>query len=302
MDIFCTFQDQNFYDGPYKVKPLYTCCITSAAITKVRVHINSIEGTHIAGKGDIDVQAVNISGGNIRYFPRGLHKIFPNLIFLNIDNCGLTEIFRSDLRGLETLCHLWIQRTALISLPNDLLTRMENLKSVVFNNNQLECLSSKLFTPIVKNCLAKVDFRGNKSINSQFEPGAAETVTSLQELCTAIDTNCKEPTLIEREETSEGFPDRIMNGCKELWQSGRFTDFVITIGSKEFKVHKNILGFQSSYFAKMFETEMKEKKTGRLEIKGFCEDSVEEMLAFLYTGKCPTATNSQWLHCMTSQT
>jgi BTB/POZ domain len=74
------------------------------------------------------------------------------------------------------------------------------------------------------------------------------------------------------------------NIFKNLWETGDFSDFVIIAGSKEFKVHKNILGSQSSVFKTIFNTTMKEQQTGKMKITDFSGDAVEGMLIFLYTG------------------
>jgi BTB/POZ domain len=53
---------------------------------------------------------------------------------------------------------------------------------------------------------------------------------------------------------------------KGLWKSGQFSDFTITAGSKEFKVHKCVVGSRSAVFTAIFENDMKEKQTGKMEI------------------------------------
>jgi BTB/POZ domain len=71
---------------------------------------------------------------------------------------------------------------------------------------------------------------------------------------------------------------------RELWESGQFSDFTITAGDQEFKVHKNVVGSRSPVFAAIFESDMKEEKTGEMEITDFNAETVERLLSFLYTG------------------
>ena len=69
-----------------------------------------------------------------------------------------------------------------------------------------------------------------------------------------------------------------------MLDNGKFSDIVIAVGRKEFKVHKNILAARSPVFARMFETDF--KKTGsRMRITDMAVDVFEEMLRYIYTFK-----------------
>ena len=66
-----------------------------------------------------------------------------------------------------------------------------------------------------------------------------------------------------------------------------FSDVTLVVGSKEFKAHKVILAVQSPVFRAMFESEMMESKSNRVEIDDIDEELMEETLTFIYTGKSP---------------
>jgi len=52
-------------------------------------------------------------------------------------------------------------------------------------------------------------------------------------------------------------------------------------------VHKAILGARSQFFEKAFTTEMSEKETGVINIKGFSKETISAILEYIYTGNCP---------------
>ncbi|CAK8692704.1 kelch-like protein 41a [Clavelina lepadiformis] len=64
-----------------------------------------------------------------------------------------------------------------------------------------------------------------------------------------------------------------------------FTDFVIKVEEKEFKVHKNLLGCLSNYFKTMFLSEMKEKQQNEATIERVSGGIMEVIIKFIYTNE-----------------
>jgi hypothetical protein len=188
MELKCEFKSEAYLDTEY-----YTCLVDEASITKPVIKIKEFIGKHQPGRSNEDVEAIKFQGKTIHYFPRGLSKMFPALKVLWIDECGLKLITRDDLFGLEKLEVLNLGCNQLQWLPSNLLVGMTNLKRVVFFNNELERVSSKLLEPIARNNLELVDFTGNSKINSYFRPenGALKGTKNLQELMIIIDEKCK---------------------------------------------------------------------------------------------------------------
>jgi len=66
-----------------------------------------------------------------------------------------------------------------------------------------------------------------------------------------------------------------------------YSDITITCDDQEFECHKFILASRSPVFKTMFETEMKEKKTGKYEIKCMKVEVFEDLLKYMYSGVAP---------------
>ena len=63
-------------------------------------------------------------------------------------------------------------------------------------------------------------------------------------------------------------PDDIREKMHILYKVEALTDATITSEDKEFKVHRAILGLQSTVFKKMFEVDMKEKQSSVVKVSG----------------------------------
>ncbi|KAF3922527.1 hypothetical protein ABW21_db0201587 [Orbilia brochopaga] len=69
-----------------------------------------------------------------------------------------------------------------------------------------------------------------------------------------------------------------------MLDSGKFSDFKITCKDKEWNVHKVVLCSQSDYFARACEAAFKERATGEINLSCEPQESVQQMLKFLYSG------------------
>jgi Leucine-rich repeat (LRR) protein len=196
MELKCEFKFEAYYSGV----PYYTCYVKKASITEPYTKIKEIIGEHQPGKSNDDVEAIMFEKTTVHHFPRDLDKIFPALKVLRINNCGLLSITRDDLFGLQKLELLDLRGNQLQWLPSNLLLGMSNLKRVIFLNNKLERISSKLLEPIASNALGWVNFKGNSKISNHFGPAYGGSTKSLQELMEIIDASCEKPN--EKEEMS----------------------------------------------------------------------------------------------------
>lgn len=276
MEIACEFQITKNYCFDYIVY------VTEMSISHPGTKIKALEGKHIAEKSNDDVTWLQFLNTKVDYFPKGLPDVLSRLTKLTIQNCGLREISRRDLDGLENLELLDINDCLLTLLPDDLFVDMEKLKNVDLRNNKIEFASSELLKPFINGNLIWIDFRDvpntDACYSSSIHSRQPKDCESLEELMNIIDEKCKKPSTTQNVQRKS---DR-GSSCtrRSLWPSGRFSDFTIIVGSTRFQVHKLVLGMQSSVFERVFEN-----KTTEMEIRNFSESAVENLLHFLYTSE-----------------
>ena len=66
-----------------------------------------------------------------------------------------------------------------------------------------------------------------------------------------------------------------------------FSDASIKVGAKMFPIHRVVLASQSDVFKRMFESNMKEKKEGVVEVFDVDSDVMSDLLSYIYCGYAP---------------
>ncbi|EGX54029.1 hypothetical protein AOL_s00004g62 [Orbilia oligospora ATCC 24927] len=67
-------------------------------------------------------------------------------------------------------------------------------------------------------------------------------------------------------------------------ESGKYSDFTVICGPKEWKVHRAIICPQSEYFSTVCDSSFKEAKNAEIDLSNELPLDIETMLKFLYTG------------------
>lgn len=230
------------------------------------------------------VKLLQVSEIKMNAFPRDLLKNFPSLMSLQITNCGIEQISREDLIGFGDIEELIMSFNEIKSLPDDLFADMPELRYINFASNKIDTLSSKLLEPIKLN-LDFADFRDNSKINHYFFHG--DKLHSLECLMAVMDKYCHPLPLQFIDQTDSRFKK-----FEHFMTSGKYSDFIIKVRGKEFKVHKSILAAQSSVFDAMFISDTKEGANILQYIKNFSENSFSDFLRFFYTGSLNTEENA----------
>jgi hypothetical protein len=286
MKVECDFEFIDFFDRTnHKYVKKYSCVVLAASVSKPGEKIDAFIGDHKRGKTFSDVEVIQFKDTNVQFFPRGLNHTFPRLKSVIIMNCGLKRMYRKDLDGLESLAELNLNRNELDSLPSDLFINMKDLKYVRFSGNKIEFMDSKMLKPLVESRAIEVNFRYNKAIDAYHEnfpndeyPQCSEYRCSIKVLMKEIDEKCEKPIELPMDEGFNQFKNDFIG---KLWETGVYSDFsIVADGTKEFHVHKSVLGIQSSVFAEIFNNNKKE-----LKIESLAVESVEELLRFIYTGE-----------------
>ncbi|CRK99764.1 CLUMA_CG013079, isoform A [Clunio marinus] len=272
----------------------YTCLIRSSSITKPNTIIRTINGKHLEGKSDKDVEAILFKGTTVNYFPQGLNKIFPNLKAVRIHKCGLKSITQRDLVGLENIERLRCGHNKITSLPDNLFRYMNKLIDISFHDNGLHFMSSEVLKPILKNDLKCVNFSENRAIDAAYcyYIFNGTKVDSIVKLMAMIDDKCGKPVKNdEQTRANKKLKELKTEGFKELWTTGRFSDITIVTDTEKFKVHKNVLTMQSSVFTSIFEDKMKDRPSDEIQMKNINSEVVKTFLKFFYTDEIEKEEN-----------
>lgn len=291
MEIDCEFHERHYCAGDVVATLFYTCSVASTSISKRFTEVKAFKGEHLPGKSNNDVKLLTFHCTRVDYLPRGFQKIFNNLTHLRILNCGLKEISREDLIGLENLEMLNLKCNELRSVPNNLLENMHKLTMVTFCDNKIECLSSQLFTPL-KNQLHFIGLRGNGKIDATFHNTGYRNSIPFTELMEMIDSNYRQPVDEQHE---------FIQTMEELWKSKHHSDLEIIVDSKKYQVHKAVLATRSSVFSSMFENNGNERQSNQVTISGSSADVVESFLEFFYTGRISDSTIAMELSVLASK-
>lgn len=296
MELACKYEEQMWLN-----EKKYTCVILSASITEPETIIKAIIGIHQPGRTDSDVEAIKFEYTTVHYFPRGLRQIYRSVDALQINKCGLKEISAEDLEGHETVVTLFLGYNHLSSIPSDLFKNMNSLRSFSFYNNEIEFMSSELIVPLIRNPLHYANFRKNTSIDALYDPPNKYSVRTARELMDLIDNSCRMPTLEITKADRVSSNEKFVEGFKDLWMTGRLSDFTIVVGSKLFHVHRSVLSVRSSVFGAIFESEMQERKENQMTIEDFSQEAVEDFLYYLYTGEVASEFNAMELFALASK-
>ncbi|KAK6349378.1 hypothetical protein TWF730_010125 [Orbilia blumenaviensis] len=70
-----------------------------------------------------------------------------------------------------------------------------------------------------------------------------------------------------------------------LLESGKYSDFTIKCGSKQWKVHRAIICPQSKFFETLCDSDFKEAKSAEINLSDEAPSDIQAMLEFLYTGQ-----------------
>lgn len=292
--------EYEFYSDRSTQATVYSCFASKASITEPGTTVSRFIGRHEPGKKNSDVEKLAFYYCQISFFPPGLGVRFRSLKHLDINFCKLDSLSAEDLEGLEGLESIDLAGNKLSSLPCDLFEGFRKLKSINLRSNKLEFVSSKLLTPLLQNDLTLVDLRDNTKIDASYCRDDEHGLTLKQLMC-QIDKKCKIP------EGDPGFEielfDEDFAGCFiDLWESQVFSDFtIVTQDSKEYPVHKAVLGVQSSVFLVALNIDMKEKRTSRIVIDDFNPEAVEQFLRFFYTGRIPDDLHAMELFAMAAK-
>lgn len=112
--------------------------------------IKSVDGVHAPRKTNNDVIGFFANKKTIQIFPKNLERFFRNLKALRIENCGLKEIFQSDLKKFPKLVYLRLPENEIEVIEEGLFAFNLNLEVVDFTDNNLIHVDPNVFDNLKK--------------------------------------------------------------------------------------------------------------------------------------------------------
>lgn len=259
----------------------YSCYIhSSPAFILSPVKVKTFVGKHGHGQTNQSVKVLNIDvKPNMHFLPKGIGKMFPNLVRISIELIGLKEITADDFFGLDNLQHMYIYDNQLTKLPSNFFKHTKMLEYFGVSINCMDKIDLSMFDTIPQDQWKRIRVVF-KSTVVWYEPGINEEIKTMKEFKNAmrVASGFKALDLAQLEKSSA-------DGFKNLWQQRELSDFLVIAGSKTFPVHKVVIGARSPVICKIIKTDANVKATNKLKINDCSEEVVEEFLQCLYTGK-----------------
>jgi Leucine rich repeat len=169
---------------------LYTCEVKN--ITDIEdKSIETVSGTHLDGKSDVDVQEINFrcylnNCHELDYIPENIHKHFPNFIGLLFDECKIKDLSGDELKNYANLESIVIYKSPLENIPGNLFQNNSKLKYLNFSKNKITKVGSNLLKGLDQ--LYEAWFGGNTCIRlvvDRYEDKSEmlALIEDLKELC-----------------------------------------------------------------------------------------------------------------------
>lgn len=155
----CHFFYGHYEWGDYK----YTCSptIIHSDHDEVLVEVN---GVHIEGKNDTQVEMIWVRDGQILTFiPRGIDEFFPNLRGLTLHYTCIAEISANDLQQFPNLIDFNVFGNPIVSLDGDLFKHNTFMRYIYFGESLLQHVGFNLLGDL--NNLRNVYFISNPCVN-----------------------------------------------------------------------------------------------------------------------------------------
>lgn len=169
----------------------YTCFpATIAADDGNQTLVIDITGDHESGRTNADVKAFVITSSHqhLNRIPKGIEKIFPNLLVFAWEAGNLTTLTADDLEAFPELQFLYVDINKLVSLNDDLFKHTPKLRYIEFSTNLLERVGLGLLDRLSN--LTHASFNDNSCINFNGTSPAAiqELKFKLQNQCSPLAT------------------------------------------------------------------------------------------------------------------
>lgn len=209
--------------------------------------------------------------------PNNFHDFFPNLISLNVYDCGLKKISRLDFKNLINLKEIHLTYVKIEELPADLFADLKDLEIIDFKGNQINSIGKNIFKHLEN--LKFVDFRENPSIDFIY----ADTCYKFEN----IQSTLRIFKVKELNAILNGFfpsiPKPLLD-IESVLKIDDFKDLTVKVCGTDFKVHKLMLAARSATLAEMIKNNPDAHEIIFDDIEG---EIFKIILDFIYDDKMP---------------
>jgi hypothetical protein len=146
-------------------------------ITGMPTFIEEVRGTHLSGKGNLNVEFFYEQGNLLTSIPRNLERFFPNLKGIYFF-APLSQVSSNDLRPFRNLVSFESVNGRFTSIPGDLFQHTRQLTQIIFSVPGLESVGTNLLTGL--NELTHLTFESLKCIE-RFHANTPQLIQELKE-------------------------------------------------------------------------------------------------------------------------
>ena len=136
-DLECSFVNDKF--------GYYTCMTMNLDLMNTTTLIDSIEGQHMSGKKQIDVEGLLVVRSNNKYLSSSIFEKFPNLKVLSVMYFSVEKIVEGNFNGAQHLNEIFINNNDISELRENIFKGASKLTRIEMNSNSILSISSKTF-------------------------------------------------------------------------------------------------------------------------------------------------------------
>lgn len=156
-EVVCEYEDIFW---PHLNETLKTCVINEAIDDKDTLISANAMTTENFVNGET-IQAVSFGNNkNVKYLPKNLFEVFPNLVELSAVNASLTNIEPETFKSLQKLRFLDLSGNGLTEIKRETFKDLQSLEVLDLDDNDIEEFEEEVFTYI--KVLRKLRMKGNK--------------------------------------------------------------------------------------------------------------------------------------------
>lgn len=173
-----------FVEVPWMAIGMNYQCQTKPFNVEASQHVTNVCGIHMDNKTNNDVIAIHIKNcTELSYIPKGLLNIFPNLIGIYLEACGITTLNGSELNEYPQLKLFALELSQLYYVPGNFFAHNPEMLLISFVGNKINATGKDLLSNLNK--LSEVYFEDNVCIN-----GNATTIEEIPEFSEKLNCQC----------------------------------------------------------------------------------------------------------------